>query len=120
MSAFQANGGDLLFNSLSGNGVPITTPIGQEVYSDADITPVAGVYQCGIIRCSGTNTAQRKLVLPLVAGAQWLVVNDGTGFGLQCIGASGTGIVVATGKTARIWSDGVNILRQSLDSTIST
>ena len=116
----QSNGGDLLINSIQGNGVPFTKSIGAVVYADADQTPGSAIYACPNIRCTGTNTAQRKLILPLVPGAEWYVANDGTGFGIQCIGASGTGIVIATTKGAVLWCDGTNILRKTLDSTITT
>lgn len=116
----QANGGDLYINSIQGNGVPVTEAIIPVVYADADQTLIASQYQCSVINCTGTNTAQRKLVLPLVPGAVWHIVNVATGFGLQCIGLSGTGIIIATGKCATVRSDGTNILRKTLDSTITT
>jgi hypothetical protein len=53
---------------------------------------------------------QRNVVVPLTAGAFWMVANLTTGgFGVQFIGATGTGIVVANGKRALIGTDGVNV-----------
>jgi|SRR6185312_6102181 len=117
---FYANGGDVALNSLTGNGVPFTKLIASVVYVDADVTPLAAVYSCPNIRCTGTNASQRKLILPLVAGAEWYVANDGTTQNLQVIGASGTGIIVANDRGAILWSDGTNILRKTADSTIAT
>ena len=117
---YQANGGDVLLNSIQGNGVPFTKPICPVVYVDADIALIASQYQFPNIFCSGTNTAQRKLTLPLVAGAEWYVANSGTGQNLQCIGLSGTGIIIANNKGAILWSDGTNILRKTSDSSITT
>lgn len=116
----QSNGGDLSVNSLAGSGVPFTKVIAAITYSDANITPASAVYQCPNLILGGTNTAQRNLVLPLVAGAEWFVSNVGTGFGIQCIGTSGTGIVIANNRGATVYSDGTNILRKTLDSTITT
>ena len=120
MASFQANGGDLLTNSVQGNAVPLNFGLAAITYADADVTASSAQYQCRKINCTGTNTAQRKLILPVVSGAEWYVANNGTGQNLQCIGVSGTGIIIANTKGANLWSDGVNIYRQNLDSTITT
>jgi hypothetical protein len=116
----QANGGDLLVNSISGNGVPFTKSLLTLTYADADITLTSGQYQNPTINCIGTNTAQRKLVLPLVAGAEWYVANNGTGQNIQAIGSTGTGIIVPTTDGCFLWSDGVNIYRKTPNATITT
>ena len=59
--------------------------------------------------------ATRNIVLPLAA-KQWTVFNNTTGSqSLQFIGASGTGITVASGKRAIIYADGTNIVRVTAD-----
>jgi hypothetical protein len=116
----QSNGGDLLVNSIQGNGVPFTKPIGSVVFADANQTPASAVYQCPKLNCTGTNTAQRNLVLPLVSGAEWYVCNNGTGYGIEVIGASGAGIVIANNHGAMVWTDGTNFYRLTLDATITS
>ena len=64
---------------------------------------------------TGTLTATRDIVVPLVGKKQWTVYN-GTGQSLRFIGASGTGITVATGKHAIVRSDGTNIVRVMADT----
>lgn len=60
--------------------------------------------------------AARNIVLPL-AVRQYTVFNGSTGgFGLQFIGASGTGITVAAGKRAIVYADGTNIVRVTPDA----
>ena len=54
-------------------------------------------------------------MLPLLA-QQWTVFNGTTGgFGLQFIGASGTGVTVGAGKRAIVYADGTNIVRATAD-----
>lgn len=54
-------------------------------------------------------TATRNVVLPLVAGCIVFVENLTSGSqSLQFIGATGTGITVATGKRAMLGCDGTN------------
>jgi hypothetical protein len=68
---------------------------------------------------SGTAlTAQRNLVVPLTpAGRHWTVRNAATGAQpIQVIGASGTGIVIATAKYAVVCSDGTNVIRITPDT----
>jgi hypothetical protein len=55
----------------------------------------------------------RNVVLPLTKRT-WFVKN-GTDQSLQYIGATGTGITVASGKSAIIGCDGTNIIRWSAD-----
>jgi hypothetical protein len=52
----------------------------------------------------------------LMLGAkQWTVFANVTGFGIQVIGASGTGIVIAVGKRAIVYADGTNVVRVTAD-----
>lgn len=64
---------------------------------------------------SGTLTATRNIVLPLIP-KQWTVFNNTTGGqSLQFIGATGTGVTVASAKRAIIYADGTNIVRVTAD-----
>jgi hypothetical protein len=84
--------------------------------TDANTTLTAAQARNQIIEFTGTLTAQRNIVLPLGA-QQWTVYNNTTGgFGLQFIGATGTGIVVAATKRAIIYADGTNLVRVTADA----
>lgn len=68
-----------------------------------------------ILELTGALTVQRNVVLPLPA-KQYTVFNNTTGgFGLQFIGATGTGVIVAATKRAIIYADGTNIVRVTAD-----
>lgn len=83
--------------------------------TDANTTLTAAQARNDILEFTGTLTAQRNIVVPLGA-QQWTVFNNTTGgFGLQFIGATGTGIVVAAGKRAIVYSDGTNVVRVTAD-----
>lgn len=83
--------------------------------ADANTTLAAIDLRCQILEITGTLTAQRNIVLPLDV-AQWTVYNaTAGGFGLQFIGATGTGVVVAAAKRAILYTDGTNIVRATAD-----
>lgn len=83
--------------------------------SDANTTLTQAEAANATLTFTGTLTATRDIVVPLVGKKQWTVYN-GTGQSLRFIGASGTGITVATVKHAIVRSDGTNIVRVTADT----
>ncbi len=83
--------------------------------SDANTTLTQPEASNATLTFTGTLTATRDIVVPLVGKKQWTVYN-GTGQSLRFIGASGTGITVATLKHAVVRSDGTNIVRVTADT----
>ena len=85
--------------------------------TNVNYTLTGGEWLAEIMEFTGTHTADRDVVLPLIARAPFSVFNNTTGgFNLRFIGATGTGVTVAAGKRAMIHSDGTNIVRDSLDA----
>jgi len=83
--------------------------------TDANATLTAAEARNQILDIAGTLTAARNIQLPL-AVQQWTVFNNTSGgFGLQFIGATGSGVTVAAGKRALIYADGTNIVRAGAD-----
>lgn len=96
--------------------VPDVTGRLAKALSDANTTLTFAEIRNQILEFTGTLTAARNIVLPLVP-RQYTVFNNTTGgFGLQFIGATGTGITVAAGKRAIIYADGTNIVRVTADT----
>lgn len=93
-------------------GTPDMTGMLTKSLSDANTSLSASEARNEILTFSGTLTATRNIVLPLVP-KQWTVYN-GTGQSLQFIGATGTGVTVSTLKHAIIRSDGTNIVEVTL------
>ena len=83
--------------------------------SDANTTLTQAEAANSTLTFTGTLTATRDIVVPLVGKRQWTVYN-GTGQSLRFIGPSGTGITVATVKHAIVRSDGTNIVRVTADT----
>lgn len=87
--------------------------------SDANYTAVLADYSATTLELVGgsTLTATRDVVVPLTLGFQWTIVNNTTGAqSIRVIGVSGTGITVATGKTAIVRADGTNVVRVTADT----
>lgn len=92
----------------------LTYGIGTQAMADANKTITQDLALCKSLVTTGALTLQRNLVVPLVR-RQWVVRNSCTGFGVQVIGATGTGIVVGIGKAAIVECDGTNVLRVTAD-----
>lgn len=83
--------------------------------ADANQTLTAAEARSQILEATGALTALRNLVVPLGA-QQWTVYANVTGgFGVQVIGATGTGVTIADGKRAIVYSDGTNVVRVTAD-----
>lgn len=84
--------------------------------SDANYTQTQTEYWVKRYKAGWTGwTGGHNLVVPLTNNwEQW--VTNATGQTLTAIGASGTGIAIATGKTALVGSDGTNIIRLTADA----
>lgn len=84
--------------------------------SDVNTTLTAAQARNNILQFTGALTATRNIVVPLMP-QQWTVYNNTSGAqSLQFIGATGTGITVANGKRAIIYSDGTNVVRVTADN----
>jgi hypothetical protein len=110
-------GGSTITSYTDWRITPATQPAGrlQLAMSDGNQTLTAAQARNRILRFTGTLTAQRNIVVPL-AEQEWIVNNNTTGgFGLQFIGPTGTGVVVAAARHAIIYSDGTNVVRVTPD-----
>lgn len=94
---------------------PITGKL-VKAMADANQTLTAAEARNQIIECTGALTVLRNLVVPLGA-QQWTIFANVTGgFGVQVIGATGTGITIADGKRAIVYADGTNVVRVTADT----
>ncbi len=83
--------------------------------SDANYTLTAPEAEVDVIKVSsGTITTTRDLIVPIAFPRQWWVVN-GNAQSVRIIGATGTGITIATGKAAKVMADGTNVIRLTAD-----
>lgn len=85
-----------------------------QALTTANVTLTQAQALCDTIVVTGTLTAQRDLIVPLLR-RRWMIRHTGSSFGARVIGASGTGIVVAAGMTAIVECDGTNVFRITAD-----
>lgn len=83
--------------------------------ADANKTLTYEQAMCDCIELTGSNTAQRDVIVPLVPRAYDVICSTTTN-GIRVIGASGTGIAIAVGKAARVFCDGTNVRRITADA----
>lgn len=84
--------------------------------SDANYTLTAAEADVDVIKVSsGTITATRDFIVPISFPKEWTIINANAQ-SVRIIGATGTGITIATGKTAIVMADGTNIVRVTADT----
>jgi hypothetical protein len=84
--------------------------------ADANKTLTYEQAMCESMECTGALTALRDVVVPLVPRDWKVFANTSGGFGVQVIGASGTGITIADGMRAIVECDGTNVVRVTPDT----
>ncbi|MBK8772511.1 MAG: hypothetical protein IPM06_19095 [Rhizobiales bacterium] len=83
--------------------------------SDANYTLTQSEASNDIISITaGVISTTRDFIVPLLPKV-WVVVNN-TAQSVRIIGASGTGITIATTKTATVMADGTNVVRVTADT----
>lgn len=84
--------------------------------ADANKTLTQAQAACDIIELTGALTALRDVIVPLAAKQYTIFANVTGGFGVRVIGSTGTGITIADGKRAIVYSDGTNVVRVTPDT----
>ena len=98
------------FSSLKTFGI-----LSRAFPSDANYTLTAAEADNEVLSVTaGVITATRDWIVPLIP-RKWTVINK-TAQSVRIIGATGTGITIATGKTAIVMADGTNIVRVTADT----
>jgi hypothetical protein len=86
----------------------------SQALTTANVTLSQAQALCDTLVVTGTLTAVRDLVVPLLR-RRWVIRHTGSAFGVRIIGASGTGITVAPGTVATVECDGTNVFRVTAD-----
>jgi len=85
-------------------------------YTLTNFNGVADEARNAVLVVTGTNTAQRDIIAPLVEKTYIVYNNTTGGFAIRIIGASGTGIVIANGTTTQVYCDGTNFFSSQTGS----
>ena len=86
----------------------------SQALTTANVTLTQAQALCDVLIATGALTGIRDFVVPLLR-RRWTVIHNGTAFAMRVIGASGTGITIAIGKTADVMCDGTNVVRLTAD-----
>lgn len=102
----NTNLGTLIEQAIAG---VVTITMADANYTLSSFNGVSDEARNQVIIATGTNTAQRNIVVPLVE--KTYTINNSTtgGFSVQIIGSSGTGVVIPNGTTTTVYCDGFNV-----------
>jgi hypothetical protein len=77
-------------------------------YTMTNFNGVADEARNAVLVLTGTLTAQRNLIAPLVEKTYSIKNSTTGGLGVQIVGSSGTGVVIPNGQTIPVYCDGTN------------
>lgn len=72
-----------------------------------------------VLVIGGTNSAVRNVIPPLVKKTYTVVNNTSGGYGINIIGATGTGVLIPNGFTSLVYCDGTNFYEALSSRTTS-
>jgi hypothetical protein len=99
------NLGGLIEQAITG---VITISMLDANYTLANFNGVVDEARNQVLVLTGTLSQQRNLIAPLVEKTYTVRNTTTNGFGVQIIGASGTGVVIPNGQTISVYCDGTN------------
>lgn len=101
----NTNLGTLIEQAIAG---VVTITMVDANYTMTNFNGVSDEARNQVIVLTGTNTAQRNLIAPLVEKTYTIKNSTSGGFAVQIIGSSGTGVVIPNGVTTTVYCDGTN------------
>jgi len=101
----NTNLGTLIEQAIAG---VVTITMVDANYTMSNFNGVSDEARNQVLVLTGTNTAQRNLIAPLVEKTYTVKNSTTGGFAVQIIGSSGTGVVIPNGITASVYCDGTN------------
>jgi hypothetical protein len=99
------NLGALIEQAIAG---VITIAMVDANYTMTNFNGVTDEARNQVLVLTGSLSAQRNLIAPLVEKTYTIRNTTTGGFGVQIIGASGTGVVIPNGQTISVYCDGTN------------
>jgi hypothetical protein len=102
----NTNLGTLIEQAIAG---VVTITMTDANYTLSNFNGVSDEARNQVIVATGTNNAQRNIIVPLVEKTYTIKNSTTGGFGIQIIGSSGTGVVVPNGVTTTVYCDGLNV-----------
>ena len=110
----NTNLGTLIEQAIAG---VVTITMVDANYTMTNFNGVSDEARNQVLVLTGTNTAQRNLIAPLVEKTYTVKNSTTGGYAVQIIGSSGLGVVVPNGTTALVYCDGINFYAVVTGST---
>jgi hypothetical protein len=110
----NTNLGTLVEQAITGV-VPIT--MSNANYTLTSFNGVTDEARNAVLVVSGSNSAVRDVIPPVVEKLYTVVNNTSGGFAIRVIGASGTGVSIPPGITTLVYCDGTNFIEAMSSAT---
>ena len=108
------NLGTLLEQAITG---VVTITMTDANYTLTNYNGVSDEARNAVIVATGTNSAQRDIIAPLVEKVYTIKNSTVGGYAVRIIGVSGTGITIPNGVTTSVYCDGTNFYSMQVGTT---
>lgn len=108
------NLGTLLEQAITG---VVTITMTDTNYTLTNYNGVSDEARNAVIVATGTNSAQRDIIAPLVEKVYTIKNSTVGGYAVRIIGVSGTGITIPNGVTTSVYCDGTNFYSMQVGTT---
>jgi hypothetical protein len=106
----NTNLGTLIEQAITG---VVSIVMSNANYTLSNFNGVSDEARNAVLVVSGSNSAVRDVIPPVVEKLYTVVNNTSGGFAIRVIGATGTGVNIASGATQVVYCDGVNFVAAS-------
>jgi hypothetical protein len=112
----NTNLGTLVEQAITG---VVTITMSNANYTLTSFNGVTDEARNAVLVVSGSNSAVRDVIPPVVEKLYTVVNNTSGGFAIRVIGASGTGVSIPSGITTLVYCDGTNFVEAMSSGTTS-
>jgi hypothetical protein len=112
----NTNLGTLVEQAITG---VVTITMSNANYTLTSFNGVTDEARNAVLVVSGSNSAVRDVIPPVVEKLYTVVNNTSGGFAIRVIGASGTGVSIPSGITTLVYCDGTNFIEAMSSGTTS-
>jgi hypothetical protein len=112
----NTNLGTLIEQAITG---VVSIVMSNANYTLSNFNGVSDEARNAVLVVSGSNSAVRDVIPPVVEKLYTVVNNTSGGFAIRVIGASGTGVSIPPGITALVYCDGTNFVEAMSSGTTS-
>jgi hypothetical protein len=112
----NTNLGTLIEQAITG---VVSITMSNANYTLSNFNGVSDEARNAVLVVTGSNSAVRDVIPPVVEKLYTVVNNTSGGFAIRVIGATGTGVSIPPGITALVYCDGTNFIEAMSSGTTS-